>query len=84
MGSWQTKQRERKSCVIRGLKYQNIKIQEETHLLDEHVVVDLDVNVDGGIRKCIKDVHEERDAFALSALAETLCTDEDKSRSASD
>lgn len=47
-----------------------------THLFDERVVVDLDVNVDGGVGKSVKHVLEERDALVVSPLTETLCTDQ--------
>lgn len=51
-----------------------------THLSDECVIVDFDVDVDGGVGKCIKNVPEEGDAFVLSPLTETLCKDKDTFR----
>lgn len=43
-----------------------------THLLDERVVVDLDVDVDGRVGERVKHVAEERDALVLASLTETL------------
>lgn len=53
--------------------------QTHTHLLYECVVVGLNVNVDGGVRKGIENVSEKRDTFVVSSLTKTLCTDKDKS-----
>lgn len=64
-------------------KRDKVHTQKHTNLLDECVIVDLDVNVDRGIRKGIKNVPEERHAFVISSFTETLCTDKDESTTVS-
>lgn len=53
------------------------------NLSDERVVVDFDVDVDGSVGKCLKDLSEEGDARVLSPLTETLCTEKHKAETAS-
>lgn len=47
----------------------------ETHLFDECVIVDFDVDVDRSVRKCLKNLSEERDACVFGTLTETLYTE---------
>lgn len=56
----------------------------ETHLFDECVIVDFDVDVDGSVRKCLKNLSEERDACVFRTLAETLYTEKHRVETASD
>lgn len=51
------------------------KKKDAHNLLNECVVVDLDVDVDGSVWEGIKDIPEEWDTFVLTALAETLWPD---------
>lgn len=43
------------------------------HLLDKGVIVDLDVNVDRGLREGLKHIPEERNAFVLPSLTDAFC-----------
>lgn len=44
----------------------------KTHLFDECVIVDFDVDVDRSVRKCLENLSEERDACVFGTLTETL------------